>query len=222
MSLAIFCRLPCYVFFNLIACFTVLPARWCSNWLATVLAVVLAKFLPKPVGRREKPLVSSSSNDILSSSNKTAVIAAAMRWPPLFTYSSTLTDVRLPLSLVWGAKRTWRKPSHPLPSTRNMKERGPPHPQKSRGRLVTGGLLTSDKVGTLTRKPLAVGKISRQLRLFWARRHRVFKQYWFCAIWRHYKPYYHLNKGDFAYRERCAHSPPALPHTMSFPKPNRS
>lgn len=55
---------------------------------------------------------------------------SGMPLPRNFTYSSTLTDVRLPLSLVWGAKRTWRKPSHPLPSTQNMKERGQPHPQK--------------------------------------------------------------------------------------------
>lgn len=98
---------------------------------------------------------------------------SGMPLPCNFTYSSTLTDVRLPLSLVWRAKRTWRKPSHPLPSTRNMKEGGQPHPQKQRGRLVTGALLMSDKVRTLTRrKPLAVGKISQQIHLFWASCHR--------------------------------------------------
>lgn len=47
--------------------------------------------------------------------------------------SSTFTDAPLPLSLVWGAKRTWR---NALPTTRRMRRRRKANPREESGRAT--------------------------------------------------------------------------------------
>lgn len=94
-----------------------------------------------------------------SPSTGTTSVSAGELGPPL---SPTPP---LPLSLVWGAKKTWRNPLRSHPSTQKMKiilcHRKPPS-LRQRGQLTMGGWLFSErKTRWMKRSWAAQGRLQR-------------------------------------------------------------